>query len=1087
MPGSSVLTLRLLGTPHIEHAGRTLALTSQKAQALLVYLAATGQSHTRDYLTALLWGDAMLSDARHSLRSTLHKLRQVLRTAELEDLLQVSNDTLHLDMQRIDCDLLHFYALTSTGTEADLAAAVRLVRGPLLQGFSLPDATLFDEFIRLEDARVGRMQRTALEHLTTFAEQREEWECATHYAEQLVQLDPLDEPAQQRLLHLYVRAGSPRLAQRQYAHFERLLRDELGIEPAAATRDILRIATTQRRTDPPPLAPLPALEAALPFVGRQPRLAQIQQLAQQVAQGHGITLLVEGDAGIGKSRLIAELFHALPPPLGRQRWQILHGRASPFDAILTYGAFREALQQHFPTAPEPPIASQIQHLLATMAQQGPVVLVLDDLHHADTPTLELFGYLAYHVRHLPLLLIGTVQRVDDLLTLRQLATLGRRQGTVEMIRLEPLDQAAITSMLRALGVVAGAAETLAPWIAERSDGNPFVVEALITQLRTEGLFVRTEHGLHVDAQRWLQWRTSTTLPASTYDLVSLRLSLLEPTARQVINLLALAVDGLTPTVLAHALDLSIVTVQVAAEALIRLRLVDERADLLALPHQLLREAVLAQLSTLSQRMLNQQLALALEQCATPDPATQAQIARHAVAAGDIVRARRVGLPLLRELPHTLIGAEAITFLKRLADLLEPTATPDELHLLTHALGQRFRLIGQIDSAHDWHQRQLALAQQAGLPGAEALAQFDLADLALVSNHYAAAATAARAGLRRALHATPAERPGLQGRGHCLLGAALAMEGSDLPGAEEQLQRAIEAHRRAEDRDNLSSTLFELGNVVAQQGVIGRAVELYAEAAKVATEAQAPFLLALAQNNYAYHSLLLGQPAQARTALQHGRAVAEQHALNSVLLHLLSTESEIQLYSGEWDAAEAACRHGLALAQAFQNLERQAGYQAGLALVAAGRGQPREAISQLEAALHLISGHTFWHLRTRLLLWLVEQTIVLDPPAADRYLDTALGLARTQQRQLLLIQAERLQALRLAQTQPALAQAQLLALLERCTSYELPVEIARTRAALGQVILAQTPGSETGRALRDDASRQLERYGAYAELRTLVVP
>lgn len=224
-------------------------LTSQKAQALLYYLAATGQPHTRDYLTALLWGDAMLSDARHSLRSTLHKLRQALRSCGAEAALLISNDRLQLDMQHVACDVQRFQHYIADGSETALSAAVGLVRGPLLQGFSLPDATLFDEFVRLEEVRLARAHLNALERLATFAEQREEWECAIHYVEQIVRHDPLEERAQRRLLSLYVRAGSPGLARRHYERFERTLRDELGIEPAPETRAILRQAVEQRRND----------------------------------------------------------------------------------------------------------------------------------------------------------------------------------------------------------------------------------------------------------------------------------------------------------------------------------------------------------------------------------------------------------------------------------------------------------------------------------------------------------------------------------------------------------------------------------------------------------------------------------------------------------------------------------------------------------------------------------------------------------------------------------------------------------------------------------------------------------------------
>ena len=76
------LMLRLLGEPSVEVDGRALALNSQKARALLFYLAATGQPHTRDHLATLLWSESPTDNARRSLRATLFQLRRVLHAAE---------------------------------------------------------------------------------------------------------------------------------------------------------------------------------------------------------------------------------------------------------------------------------------------------------------------------------------------------------------------------------------------------------------------------------------------------------------------------------------------------------------------------------------------------------------------------------------------------------------------------------------------------------------------------------------------------------------------------------------------------------------------------------------------------------------------------------------------------------------------------------------------------------------------------------------------------------------------------------------------------------------------------------------------
>src|SRR5438477_9854893 len=85
--------------------------------------------------------------------------------------------------------------------------------------------------------------------------------------------------------------------------------------------------------------------------------------------------------------------------------------------------------------------------------------------------------------------------------------------------------------------------------------------------------------------------------------------------------------------------------------------------------------------------------------------------------------------------------------------------------------------------------------------------------------------------------------------------------------------------------------------------------------------------------------------------------------------------EISLYLGEWTEASEAFRHGLALAEELGNLERQAGYRAGLALVARGQGDLEGATALLEEALMLITERGFWHLRTRILLWLAETLLL----------------------------------------------------------------------------------------------------------------
>jgi hypothetical protein len=600
----------------------------------------------------------------------------------------------------------------------------------------------------------------------------------------------------------------------------------------------------------------------------------------------------------------------------------------------------------------------------------------------------------------------------------------------------------------------------------------------------ERLLVPKASGWSLDNARWVLWQATTSLPETTFDLVRLRLSTLQPLARQVVDLLAVAGDRLPLPLVTNVLGQEPAALYEAIALLMELRLAFEYDDDVVLAHGLLREAALHQLNSLKQKALHRQLALAWEHCSSPYALANLQIARHAVAGGDRERARRYGLALLNDLPHAYAGAETVAFLQQLTALVSPQSSLDDQRRLAHALGQAYRSLGHLEQAEMYHQQQLALATAGGSPAMEAVAYFELAELAFIRTDYAAAISVAQQGLQQCDSIAEPQRLALQGRGHRLVGGAQAMEGSDLPAADGHLRAAIAAHRQTNDAVNLSSALFELGNVLAQQGAIAQAIEQYAAAGTVLKPGEAPFLRALAANNFAYHSLLLGRPDAARNALAQGRALAEQHGLITALLHIFSTESEIHLYGGQWDEAEACSSAGLVIAERLGNLERQAGYRASLARVAMGRGEFATAYQELEAALAMIKNHTFWHLRTRLLLWLAELALINEPETASAYLETAYTLARTQQRQLLLWQAERLQALQLAYRDPPQAQARLLRQLEHVTLLDMGLEMARTRATLAHLMLQHSPSSSTAHTLLHTALDELSAYGARAEVAAL---
>ena len=236
------LYLNLLGAPEIRISGATVSwqLRDQKAWALLFYLAVTGRPQSRSSLATLLWGESLESNARHSLRSCLYHLRNALQASGVAELLIVSSHHVHLSLEEDQCDVTRFRRLLATKSEMPLAEAVALYRGPLLEGFTLTEAPVFESWVRAEATSLNQAYHHALERLLASTESRELWSEAVEYAEKLVQLDSLDENSLQRLMRLYLHSGATGRALLQYRHFNDTLHRELGLSPSPETEALLQ-------------------------------------------------------------------------------------------------------------------------------------------------------------------------------------------------------------------------------------------------------------------------------------------------------------------------------------------------------------------------------------------------------------------------------------------------------------------------------------------------------------------------------------------------------------------------------------------------------------------------------------------------------------------------------------------------------------------------------------------------------------------------------------------------------------------------------------------------------------------------------
>jgi predicted ATPase/DNA-binding SARP family transcriptional activator len=186
-----------------------------------------------------------------------------------------------------------------------LEEAVDLYRGPVLEGFSIPDSAAFEDWLRLLREQLQRQVLAVLHRLAERDEARGAYERAQGYAWRQLEVDPAHEEAHRRLMRLLALDGQRSAALAQYESCRRTLAEELGVEPGAETTALyerIRDGTLEGRADrPAPLHNLPA--RTLPLIGRKAELAEVVRLLRTPACR---LLTLVGPGGIGKTHLALE-------------------------------------------------------------------------------------------------------------------------------------------------------------------------------------------------------------------------------------------------------------------------------------------------------------------------------------------------------------------------------------------------------------------------------------------------------------------------------------------------------------------------------------------------------------------------------------------------------------------------------------------------------------------------------------------------------------------------------------------------------------------------------------------------------------
>ena len=664
------MDFRILGPLEVLDEGRPVALGGSRQRALLALLLVhVNETLTTERLVDELWGEHPPAKAAKTVQMQLSRLRKALagEAGNGSAAVVVTRERgyeLVLDPERLDAQ--RFERLVAEGRSelaaAHPAGAVAALEGALSLWRGAPLAELaYEPFAQREIARLDDLRATALEALI------EAKLALGGHAEVVGQLEALigEYPYRERLvaqlmLALY-RSERQADALQAYQDARRTLVEELGIEPGERLRELERAILAQ---DPElhlaaeqPAADESAVETARgALIGRDRELAELVGGLDNAFAGRGGLFLLVGEPGIGKSCLAEELIAQAKARGARvlvgRCWeaggapaywpwvQSLRPYLRDTDAESLRSELREGaadLARLFPELrdllPDLPPAPQLESegarfrlfdsmtaFLKSAAASRPLVVVLDDLHAADEPSLLLLQFVARELRESRLLIVGAYRDVDPTLSdpLTTTVTELTREPVTRTLPLAGLGETDVARFIELAAPGSSAAE-LGPAVHAETEGNPLFVGEIVRLLAAE-------RGLAEPAM------TPLAIPESVREVIGRRLRHLSDDCSR---LLAQA------SVLGREFDLDALALVSGRERGAILELLDEAIKArvasevpgligrMRFAHALIQEAAYHRLSRSSRVQLHRQVGEALEVLYSSDlNAHLAELAHH---------------------------------------------------------------------------------------------------------------------------------------------------------------------------------------------------------------------------------------------------------------------------------------------------------------------------------------------------------------------------------------------------------------------------------------------------------------------------
>jgi DNA-binding SARP family transcriptional activator len=564
------MEFRILGPMEVADDGRMLELGGARQRALLaILLLQRNQVVPAERVLESLYGSAQPATAAKSLQAHVSRLRKALADGRL--VTRGGGYLLETGAEEVDAD--RFASLLGEGRaalargEPAQAASVLEQALALWRGAPLGDLS-YEEFAQAEIARLDELRLSCLEELADARLSLGQHAQVAAELEHLAAEHPLRERLRGQLMLALYRSGRQADALAAYQDARRTLLGELGLEPGRTLQDLeRRMLNHDPALDPVPRTGPAAVEqlgpgrlAAGVFVGRERELALLDAALADARGGRGGLALVSGEAGIGKSRLVDELA-ARAAGMGTR---VLWGRCWEAGGAPAYWPWVQALRaytreadeaslraelgggaadvtyllpelrERFPDMPEPPapesegarfrLFDSTAAFLRRAAATCPLLVVLDDLHAADAPSLLLLEFVAGELIDARVLLVACYREPepeagDPAGSL--LADLGRQTGL--RLSLRGLAAADVASFIELTTPERPSAD-LSAAISAGTEGNPLFVGEIVRLLAAEG---------RLGEQVGAAWRLR--IPQTVREVIGRRLGRLSAECRELLE------------------------------------------------------------------------------------------------------------------------------------------------------------------------------------------------------------------------------------------------------------------------------------------------------------------------------------------------------------------------------------------------------------------------------------------------------------------------------------------------------------------------------------------------------------------------